>query len=91
MTTIVACLPDGSGTVSIQVVSKTNGRYHVQKSFNSSHNEVVLKSLECVARLWADESEFGGALFSPDGAAEYGAVMLYPIRRIYISLTMWLS
>ena len=64
-----------SGTVSIQVVSKADGRYRIQRSFGSSRDEAVLKSLERAARQWADEREFGGSLFSPEGAAEYDAVM----------------
>lgn len=61
--------------MSIQVVSKADGRYRVQKSFGCSRNEAVLESLERAARQWADEREFGGSLFSPDGAAEYDAMM----------------
>ncbi|MDY6002697.1 MAG: IS1634 family transposase, partial [Candidatus Cryptobacteroides sp.] len=38
-------------------------------------NAAVLSSLEQQARRWADEHEFGEALFSPDGAAEYDAIM----------------
>lgn len=61
--------------MSIQVVSKADGRYRIQRSFGSSRDEAVLKSLERAARQWADEREFGGSLFSPEGAAEYDAVM----------------
>ena len=61
--------------MSIQVVSKADGRYRIQRSFGSSRDESVLKSLERAARQWADEREFGGSLFSPEGAAEYDAVM----------------
>ena len=64
-----------SGSTSIQVVAKANGKYRVQKSFGSSRNASVLSSLEQQARRWADEHEFGEALFSPDGAAEYDAIM----------------
>ena len=64
-----------SGSTSIQVVAKANGKYRVQKSFGSSRNAAVLSSLEQQARRWADEHEFGEALFSPDGAAEYDAIM----------------
>ena len=64
-----------SGTTSVQVVAKAGGRYRVQKSFGSSCDEAVLAVLERKARQWADEQEFGEALFAPDGAAEYDAVM----------------
>lgn len=64
-----------SGTTSIQVVAKTDGKYRVQKSFGSSRSESVLASLEQKARQWADEHEFGESLFAPDGAAEYDAIM----------------
>ncbi len=64
-----------SGSTSIQVVAKANGKYRVQKSFGSSRNAAVLSSLEQQARRWADEHEFDEALFSPDGAAEYDAIM----------------
>ena len=64
-----------SGTTSIQVVAKADGRYRVEKSFGSSRDEAVLASLEQKARQWANEHEFGEALFAPDGAAEYDAIM----------------
>ena len=66
---------NSSGTVSVQVVAKVDGKYRVQKSFGSSRNEAALKSLERQARQWADEHEFGESLFAPEGAAEYDAVM----------------
>ena len=66
---------NSSGTVSVQVVAKVDGKYRVQKSFGSSRNEAALKSLERKARQWADEHEFGESLFAPEGAAEYDAVM----------------
>ena len=64
-----------SGTCSIQVVAKVDGKYRVQKSFGSSRDEAVLASLEQKAKQWANEHEFGEALFAPDGAAEYDAMM----------------
>ena len=64
-----------SGTCSIQVVAKVDGKYRVQKSFGSSRDEGVLAALEQKARQWADEHEFGEALFAPAGAAEYDAIM----------------
>ena len=64
-----------SGTTLIQVVAKADGKYRVQKSFGSSRDEAVLASLEQKARQWADEREFGEALFVPDGAAENDAIM----------------
>lgn len=66
---------NNSGTISVQVVSKVDGKYRVQKSFGSSRDEVALKSLEQKARQWADEQEFGESLFAPEGAAEYDAIM----------------
>ena len=51
-----------SGTTSIQVVAKADGRYRVEKSFGSSRDEAVLASLEQKARQWANEHEFGEAL-----------------------------
>ena len=64
-----------SGTTSIQVIAKVDGKYRVQKSFGSSRDEAVLSKLEREARQWADEHEFGEALFAPAGAAEYDAIM----------------
>ena len=64
-----------SGTCSIQVVAKVDGKYRVQKSFGSSRDEAVLASLEQKAKQRANEHEFGEALFAPDGAAEYDAMM----------------
>jgi len=64
-----------SGTTSIQVVAKADGKYRVQKSFGSSRDETVLASLEQKAKQWANEHEFGEDLFAPDGAAEYDAIM----------------
>ena len=64
-----------SGTTSIQVIAKVDGKYRVQKSFGSSRDEAVLAKLEREARQWADEHEFGEALFAPAGAAEYDAIM----------------
>lgn len=64
-----------SGTCSIQVVAKVDGKYRVQKPFGSSRDEAVLASLEQKAKQRANEHEFGEALFAPDGAAEYDAMM----------------
>lgn len=64
-----------SGTTSIQVVAKIDGKYCVQKSFGSSRDETVLCALEQRARQWASEQEYGDALFEPEGAAEYDAIM----------------
>ena len=64
-----------SGTTSIQVIAKVDGKYRVQKSFGSSRDEGVLAKLEQKARQWSDEHEFGEALFAPAGAAEYDAIM----------------
>ena len=64
-----------SGTTSIQVVAKIDGKYCVQKSFGSSRDETVLCALEQKARQWASEQEYGDALFEPEGAAEYDAIM----------------
>ena len=64
-----------SGTTSIQVVAKADGKYRVQRSFGSSRDEAVLASLEQKAKQWANEHEFGEDLFAPDGAAEYDAIM----------------
>lgn len=66
---------NSSGTISIQVIAKVDGKYRVQKSFGSSRNEAVLKALERKAGRWADEHEFGGSLFAPEGAAEYDSIM----------------
>lgn len=64
-----------SGTCSIQVIAKIDGKYRVQKSFGSSRDEAVLASLEQKAKQWANEHEFGEDLFTPDGAADYDAMM----------------
>ena len=64
-----------SGSCSIQVVAKVDGKYRVQKSFGSSRDEAVLASLEQKAKQWANEHEFGEDLFAPDGAADYDAMM----------------
>ena len=64
-----------SGTSSIQVVAKVDGKYRVQKSFGSSQDETVLASLEQKAKQLANEHEFGEDLFAPDGAAEYDAII----------------
>jgi len=64
-----------SGSCSIQVVAKVDGKYRVQKSFGSSSDEAVLASLEQKAKQWANEHEFGEDLFAPDGAADYDAMM----------------
>lgn len=64
-----------SGTTSIQVVAKADGRYRVEKSFGSSRDEAILASLEEKAKQWANEHEFGEGLFAPEGAAEYDAMM----------------
>lgn len=41
--------PNKSGTFSVQVVSKLNGKYKLEKSFGASSDEVVLKGLEMQA------------------------------------------
>jgi len=64
-----------SGTTSVQVVAKVNGKYRVQKSFGSTRDESTLASLEQKARQWADEHEFGEELFISESAAEYDAMM----------------
>ena len=64
-----------SGSTSIHVVAKVNGKYRVQKSFGSSRDESRLEALEQKARQWAEEQEFGENLFAPDSAAEYDAIM----------------
>lgn len=64
-----------SGTTSIQVVAKADGKYRVEKSFGSSRDEAILASLEQKAKQWASEYEFGEGLFAPEGAAEYDAMM----------------
>ena len=64
-----------SGSTSIQVVAKADGKYRVLKSFGCSRDEAVLASLEQKAKQWANEHEFGEDLFAPDGAAEYDAIM----------------
>lgn len=63
-----------SGTTSIQVIAKVDGKYRLQKSFGSSRDESVLASLERQARQWADEHEFGEDLFATEGAEEYDAI-----------------
>lgn len=63
-----------SGTTSIQVIAKVDGKYRLQKSFGSSRDESILASLERQARQWADEHEFGEELFAPEGAEEYDAI-----------------
>ncbi len=65
---------NSSGSTSIQVVAKIGGRCRVQKSFGSSRDETVLKSLEREARRWANEHEYGEALFASEEAAEYDAI-----------------
>jgi len=64
-----------SGTTSIQVVAKADGKYRGEKSFGSSRDESVLSSLEEKAKQWVNEHEYGEDLFAPDGAAEYDAIM----------------
>ena len=64
-----------SGSTSIQVVAKIDGKYRVQKSFGSSRDEAVLTSLEQQAKQWADEREFGEELFESEGAEAYDAIM----------------
>ena len=64
-----------SGTTSVQVVAKIDGKYCIQKSFGSSRDEAVIASLEQMARQWADEHEFGESLFASEGSAEYDAIM----------------
>lgn len=44
-----------SGTISIHVVAKVNGKYRVQKSFGSSRDESRLIVLEQKAKQWANE------------------------------------
>jgi len=63
-----------SGSASIQVIAKIDGKYCVQKSFGSSTDESVLSSLEQKARQWAAEHEFGEDIFTTEGAAEYDAI-----------------
>ena len=63
-----------SGTTSIQVIAKVDGKYRLQKSFGSSRDESILASLERQARQWADEHEFEEELFAPEGAEEYDAI-----------------
>lgn len=52
-----------SGTTSIQVAAKADGKYRVEKSFGNSRDEGV------------NEHEFGEALFAPEGATEWDAMM----------------
>lgn len=63
-----------SGSTSIQVVSKADGRYRVVRSFGCGHDEKTISELELKAREWAEEQEYGENLFTPDGAAEYDAI-----------------
>lgn len=63
-----------SGTTSVQVVSKANGRYRIIKSFGTSCEEGKIAALELRARQWAEEQEFGLDLFQPEGASEYDAI-----------------
>lgn len=44
--------PNKSGTFSIQVVSKINGRYRLERSFGASSDEDTLKELENQASEW---------------------------------------
>lgn len=74
-----------SGTMSIQVVAKADGKYRMEKSFGSSRDEAILASLEQKAKQWVNEHEFGEALSAPEGATEYNAMMsgtasLRPLR-----------
>ena len=63
-----------SGTTSIQVVAKIDGKYRIQKSFGCSSDEATLTALEREARQWAAEQEFGEELFPSEKAAEYDAI-----------------
>lgn len=44
--------PNKSGTFSVQVVSKRDGRYILEKSFGASSDETTLKNLEMQASDW---------------------------------------
>ncbi|MCQ2148239.1 MAG: IS1634 family transposase [Bacteroidales bacterium] len=65
---------NSSGSTSIQVVGKADGKYRVLKTFGCSHDEDILSDLEARARQWSKEHEYGEELFAPDGAAEYDAI-----------------
>ncbi len=52
--------PNKSGTYSVQVVSKFNGSYKVEKSFGSSSDESRLRELEMEASKWM--SRYNGQL-----------------------------
>ena len=66
-----------SGPTSVQVVSKTGGKYRVQKSFGSSRDETELTTLERKARQWVKECEYGSGddLFPSDEATAYDEVL----------------
>ena len=66
-----------SGSTSVQVVSKTGGKYRVQKSFGSSRDETELTTLERKAQQWVKECEYGNGddLFPSDDAAAYDEVL----------------
>ncbi len=49
--------PNESGTYSIQVISKQNGRYVLERSFGSSSDEIRLKALEEQASCWISQYE----------------------------------
>lgn len=63
-----------SGTTSVHVVCKADGKYRVVKSFGNSRDERTISDLESKAQQWANEQEFGESLFEPEGAAEYDAI-----------------
>ncbi len=44
--------PKKSGTYSVQVVSKFDGRYKLEMSFGASLDEKILKELECRVSEW---------------------------------------
>lgn len=49
--------PNNSGTYSVQVISKHNGRYVLEKSFGASSDEAQLKVLEEKASCWMSKYE----------------------------------
>lgn len=49
--------PNRSGTYSVQVISKHNGRYVLEKSFGASSDELQLKVLEEKASCWMSKYE----------------------------------
>lgn len=56
--------PNKSGTFSVQVVSKRDGRYILEKSFGASSDEVTLKDLELQASDWMDHYHGQGVIDS---------------------------